>query len=109
MRYLKGKKVLVRVDLNMPLDDNFSITDDTRIRAAVPTIKYSQSHGAKVMAIGLEIAWVFKPRSFPLFHIKDGDNGWWLAPQMWSSGDDDVFFLFIIYFFIWIVIRIWFN
>jgi phosphoglycerate kinase len=46
---LKGKRVFVRVDLNVPLDDNFNITDDTRIRAAVPTIKYLQAHKAKVI------------------------------------------------------------
>ncbi|KAL0917198.1 hypothetical protein M5K25_012247 [Dendrobium thyrsiflorum] len=46
---LKGKKVLVRVDLNVPLDDNLKITDDTRIRAAVPTINYLREHGAKVL------------------------------------------------------------
>ncbi|XP_022864728.1 phosphoglycerate kinase, cytosolic-like [Olea europaea var. sylvestris] len=46
---LKGKRVFVRVDLNVPLDDNFNITDDTRIRAAVPTIKYLIGYGAKVI------------------------------------------------------------
>lgn len=46
---LKGKKVFVRADLNVPLDDNFKITDDTRIRAAVPTIKYLMSNGARII------------------------------------------------------------
>ncbi|KAF3598530.1 hypothetical protein F2Q69_00038608 [Brassica cretica] len=44
---LKGKKVFVRADLNVPLDDNQTITDDTRIRAAIPTIKYLIENGAK--------------------------------------------------------------
>lgn len=44
---LKGKRVLVRADLNVPLDDKCVITDDTRIRAAVPTIKYLMEKGAK--------------------------------------------------------------
>ena len=46
---LKGKKVFVRADLNVPLDDNQNITDDTRIRAAIPTIKYLTDNGAKVL------------------------------------------------------------
>merc|ERR1719489_463722 len=45
---LKGKKVLVRCDLNVPLDGK-TITDDTRIRASVPTVKYLQEKGAKVL------------------------------------------------------------
>jgi len=40
-----GKKAFVRVDFNVPLDDNFNITDDTRIRAALPTLKKIISDG----------------------------------------------------------------
>ncbi|MDQ3191561.1 MAG: phosphoglycerate kinase, partial [Bacteroidota bacterium] len=44
-----GKKALVRVDFNVPLDENFNITDDTRIRAALPTIKKIINEGGAVV------------------------------------------------------------
>jgi phosphoglycerate kinase len=44
-----GKRVLMRVDFNVPLDAERHITDDTRIRAALPTIKYVLDHGAALV------------------------------------------------------------
>jgi len=46
---LKGKKALVRVDFNVPLDKNYNITDDTRIRKALPTIQHALDEGAAVI------------------------------------------------------------
>ena len=46
---VKGKRVLVRCDFNVPLDENRNITDETRIDGALPTIKYLADHGAKVI------------------------------------------------------------
>ena len=46
---LKGKKVIMRVDFNVPLNEAHAITDDTRIKAAEPTIKYILEQGAALI------------------------------------------------------------
>jgi len=46
---LKGKRLLMRVDYNVPLDENQQITDDKRIRATLPTIQYALEQDAKII------------------------------------------------------------
>lgn len=46
---VKGKRCLVRVDFNVPIDENGKVTDDNRIVGALPTINYLRDHGAKVI------------------------------------------------------------
>ena len=46
---IKGKRALVRVDINVPLDENNNVTDDTRIQAILPTVDYLRKNGAKVI------------------------------------------------------------
>ncbi len=45
----KGKKVLCRVDFNVPLDDNNQVTDDTRIKASMPTIRHIINNGGRLI------------------------------------------------------------
>ncbi len=46
---LRGKRVFIRADFNVPLNDNLMVTDDRRIRSTLPTINYAIDEGAKVI------------------------------------------------------------
>mgnify|MGYP000998776975 FL=1 len=66
---VKGKRVIVRVDFNVPLDSEGNITDDKRIRGALPTIKYIIENGGKLILVshlgrpknGFEAKYSMKP------------------------------------------------
>ena len=61
---VSGKRVFIRADLNVPQDDKLAITDDTRVRAALPGIQYALSKGAAVMVtshLGRPTEGEFKP------------------------------------------------
>ena len=64
-----GKKAFVRVDFNVPLDENFNITDDTRIRAAIPTLKKILQDGGSII-IGSHLGRPKRPdEKYSLKHI----------------------------------------
>lgn len=46
---IRGKRALVRVDINVPLDEDKNVTDDTRIQAILPTVRYLQEKGVKII------------------------------------------------------------
>ena len=63
-----GKKAFVRVDFNVPLDENFNITDDTRMRAALPTLKKILADGGSIIIVLILI--LLKAES----HVPHGRN-----------------------------------
>src|SRR3981189_2708477 len=61
---LRGKRVFIRADFNVPQDDAGAITDDTRIRASLPALRYALDKGAAVLAtsrLGRPTEGEFKP------------------------------------------------
>ncbi len=73
---LKDKKVLLRVDFNVPLDENLQVTDDTRIVEELPTIKYILDQGAKLIICshlgrpkGKELKFSLKPAATRLSEL----------------------------------------
>ena len=73
-----GKKAFVRVDFNVPLDENFNITDDTRMRAALPTLKKILADGGSIIIgshLGLSLIHISEPTrrtpiSYAVFCLK---------------------------------------
>ena len=66
----EGKKALIRVDFNVPLNANFEITDDTRICAAIPTIKKILTDGGAVILM----SHLGRPKHFILYTSDAADD-----------------------------------
>ena len=82
----KGKKALVRVDFNVPLNENFEVTDDTRMRAAIPTIqKIIQDGGTVILMSHFGRPKEGPTNKYSLFH---------LVPHLQKliGNDNEVFF-----------------
>lgn len=90
--YLYQKRALVRVDFNVPLDDAGDVTDDTRIRAALPTIEHLAARGAKVVLL----SHLGRPKGrpdpkytlAPVAKVLDGLSNWPVSFIGAAVGDD---------------------
>ncbi|MDD5098624.1 MAG: phosphoglycerate kinase [Candidatus Pacebacteria bacterium] len=76
---LKGKRVLVRCDFNVPLDSKGNITDDFRIRKTIPTIEYLRNSGARIILLshlgqpnGRDLRFSLRPTARKLWELIQG-------------------------------------
>jgi phosphoglycerate kinase len=95
---VEGKRVLVRVDFNVPLDDDRSITDDSRIRAALPTLTELRERGARLLLAshlgrpkGRDSKLSLRPAAERLAELLGEDVA--LAPSLDEVPDGDVVML----------------
>jgi phosphoglycerate kinase len=93
-----GKRVLVRVDFNVPLDDDRTITDDARVRAALPTLKELRQRGARLVLAahlgrpkGRDEAFSLKPAADRLAELLGEDVV--LAPSLDEVPDAEIVML----------------
>ena len=93
-----GKRVLVRVDFNVPLDDDRTITDDARVRAALPTLKELRERGARLVLAahlgrpkGRDEAFSLKPAADRLAELLGEDVV--LAPSLDEVPDAEIVML----------------
>jgi phosphoglycerate kinase len=101
---VEGKRVLVRVDFNVPLDEDRNITDDARIRAALPTLRELRERGARLVLLahlgrpkGVDPKFSLKPAAERLSELLGSDVA--LAPDLDDVPDVDVVMIENVRFF----------
>jgi phosphoglycerate kinase len=101
---VEGKRVLVRVDFNVPLDEDRNITDDARIRAALPTLRELRERGARLVLLahlgrpkGRDEKFSLRPAAERLSELLGEDVA--LSPDLDDVPDDDVVMIENVRFF----------
>jgi phosphoglycerate kinase len=101
---VEGKRVLVRVDFNVPQDEDLSITDDARIRAALPTLRELRGRGARLVLLahlgrpkGVDPKFSLRPVAERLSELLGEDVA--LSPDLDDVPDADVVMIENVRFF----------